>query len=206
MKPMKQNQLLALSLGLVFLMTSPTMSFAAPKTMKVDAGDAGNKVSFTSDAPVELIHGNTSKITGHITYDDSLKFDAKHPFKVNFDVDLASIDTGIPLRNEHMRDNFLETGKYPKATFKVSQLTSKAMPPLKPGQKVTLTSLGTFSLHGKTLTKKIPVAVTNRGDKLRIQSTFPVRLSDFDIKRPEVVFQKLAETVFVTVDVMAEVQ
>jgi polyisoprenoid-binding protein YceI len=199
---MKHKHGLVLTLGLLLLLN--VSAWAAPKTMKVDAGDAGNKVSFTSDAPVELIHGNTSKITGNITYDDSLKFDPKHPFKVNFDVDLASIDTGIPLRNEHMRDNFLETAKFPKASFKVSQLMGKAMPPLKPGQKVTLTSLGSFSLHGKTMTKKIPVTVTIRGDKLRIQSTFPVRLSDFDIKRPEVVFQKLAETVFVTVDVMAE--
>lgn len=177
---------------------------AKSKTMAVEADDAGNKIQFTSDAPIELIHGATSNVSGDISYDDSLKFDAKHPFKAKFEVDVASFDTGIALRNEHLRDNFLETAKYPKATFTVTQISTKSVPPLKPGQKVVLNSVGTFTLHGKSVTRKIPVTVTNRGDKLRIQSTFPIKLAEHDIKRPEVVFQKLAETVFVTVDVMAD--
>lgn len=200
---LKFVQGVSLSLSLS-LMLSGLSAFAAERVFEIDPTDAGNHVDFTSDAPVELIHGKTHQIKGTVRYDEALVFDAKHPFDITFDVDLASIDTGIGLRNEHMRDNFLETGKYPKATFKVSKITANAKPPLKPGQKVVLNSIGTFNIHGKTVTKKIPVTVTNRGDRVRIQATFPVNLTEHDIKRPEVVFQKLAETVFVTVDVMGK--
>lgn len=89
--------------------------FSKPVTYIVDDPKGRDSVSFTSDAPIELIVGKTNKIKGKITVDDSL--DLSKPFNATFDVDLASIDTGIPLRNEHMRDNFLETAKYPKASF-----------------------------------------------------------------------------------------
>jgi polyisoprenoid-binding protein YceI len=94
------------------LLGSTPAGWAKPLHFHVNGGGANN-VEFTSDAPIEVMHGKTSKITGDITLDDSFKFDAKHPFNILLSVDLASIDTGIDLRNEHMRDNFLETGKYP---------------------------------------------------------------------------------------------
>lgn len=177
---------------------------AKQQQFDIEDDDAGNKVQFTSDAPIELIHGTTNKVNGTVSYDDTLTFDPKHPFNIDFSVDLASIDTGIALRNEHMRDNFLETGKYPKAIFKVSKIQSTTKPPLKLGQKVVLKATGSFTVHGKTVTKTIPVTVTNRGDKIRIQATFPVALEAHAIKRPEIVFQKLADTVFVTIDVMGK--
>src|SRR3990167_3638739 len=108
---------------LSFLMVTliPLVTYAKPITFVVDDELERDNVSFTSDAPIELVVGRTTKIKGEITIDDSLDF-KKLPPKVSFEVDLARIDTGIPLRNEHMRDNFLETKKYPKAVFVVQQI------------------------------------------------------------------------------------
>jgi polyisoprenoid-binding protein YceI len=167
------NRLFSLSLvsvGLVGLLGLPAL---AKQRQFVIEEDPGNKVSFTSDAPIELIHGTTNKIKGTVSYDDTFAFDAKHPFTIAFDVDLPSIDTGIPLRNEHMRDNFLETGKFPKATFKVTKLETKVKPPLKNGQVVTMMATGPFTVHGKSVIKTIPVQVTNRGNAIRVHAKFP---------------------------------
>lgn len=185
---------------------------AAPRTFQINDDKGRDHVSFTSDAPIELIEGKTSKITGQLTIDDSL--DLRKPVNGQFDVDLASIDTGIALRNEHMRDNFLETKTYPKATFVLKSLKN---PPSKlvVGKKVTLNAVGDFSLHGKTVTKTVPVEVTyfsscpetatkREGcDIIQVKATFSVPFKDHAIKRPEIVFQKLADTVIVTVSASA---
>src|SRR5688500_7674882 len=39
-----------------------------------------------------------------------------------FEFDVASIDTGIGLRNEHMRDKYLHVKEHPKAKLEITQL------------------------------------------------------------------------------------
>lgn len=193
-------------LALFFCLTAQS-SIAAPVTFVVNDPDHRDSVSFTSDAPIELIVGRTNKVTGKIDLDDSLDL-SKMPLNAQFEVDLTSIDTGIPLRNTHMRDNFLETGKYPKAIFKMTSIGTPVT--LKDGQTAKLKTTGEFSLHGKTVKRDIPVDVTFRRtckeqgkfdncDLIQIRSTFPIAFKDYAIQRPEIVFQKLADTVIVTV-------
>lgn len=181
---------------------------AAPRTFTINDEKSRDTVVFTSDAPLELINGQTNKLVGSVIIDETT--DLTKPVQANFDVDLNSIDTGIPLRNEHMRDNFLETKKFPKASFVLTKLIN---PPkkLEVGKKVTLKAEGNFSLHGQTVKKTIPIDVTYFTkcdsikekrpdcDILQIKASFPVAFKDHGIKRPEVVFQKLADTVIVTV-------
>lgn len=198
------------SLGLSLIASN-----AFAKELKFDVNDSTGRdiVSFNSNAPIEVIVGHTNKITGTVTIDDSLDL-SKQPLSAEFDVDLASIDTGIPLRNEHMRDNFLETKKFPKATFKLKSIASGATV-LKDKQRVRIEANGDFTVHGKTVQKKVPVDVTyfklcpstegkfKNCDLIQINATFPVAFKDHGIQRPEIVFQKLADTVFVTVSATA---
>jgi polyisoprenoid-binding protein YceI len=190
------------------ILSTSLSAVAKPVVFQVGDEKQRDVVSFTSDAPIELIVGKTSKINGNVTIDDSFDL-SKKPLEAQFEVDLASIDTGIELRNEHMRDNFLETAKYPKATFNLKTLKTPVV--LKPGQKATLSATGDFTLHGKTVTKTVPVTVTylrscpatatkmEGCDLIQIKSNFSVPFKDHSIKRPEIVFQKLADTVIVTV-------
>ena len=204
-----------ITLSAVLAMLAASSAHAAQKCFYTDPNSSKDLVEFTSDAPVEVIKGTTGKVQGKVCYDEKFVFDAKHPFEATFHVDLASVDTGIPLRNEHMRDNFLETGKYPKASFKATSLSASAKPPFKAGQKVKIKSLGNFTVHGKSVQKTIPLDVTylpqsaatkarfKSGNVIRIQGKFPVKLAEHNIKRPEAVTVKLAETVFVTLDMFA---
>ncbi|CAN5578520.1 hypothetical protein BH10CYA1_BH10CYA1_22340 [soil metagenome] len=195
--------------------TSLVSSSAFAKEIKFDVNDSTGRdnVSFNSNAPIEVINGHTSKITGTVSVDDSLDL-SKQPLSAQFDVDLASIDTGIALRNEHMRDNFLETKQFPKARFKLKSIASGATV-LKDKQRVHLEANGDFTVHGKTVQKKVPIEITyfkmcpstagkfENCDLIQISAKFPVAFKDHDIKRPEVVFQKLADTVYVTVNATA---
>ena len=195
----------------VFSVLFPTNSLAKPITFIVNDELGRDNVSFTSDAPIELIVGMTNKITGKIIIDDSLDL-TKTPINVSLNVDLASIDTGIPLRNEHMRDNFLETKKYPAAIFKVTKIIPSSPSKLINEKPLKLMAEGNLSIHGVTVKKNIPVKVTyfkesdfthhkfESGDVIRIQSTFDVPLEEHKIKRPEVIWQKLTDTVTVSID------
>jgi len=210
---MNKRILASLSAFSLLALLGVQMAWASQHTFVVNDEGGRDNVTFTSDAPVELIQGHTNQINGTIKYDDSFHFDAGHPFEIQFKVNLASLDTGIPLRNEHMRDNFLQTAKYPDATFKAVKIVTNAKPPFKTGQVVSITATGPFTLHGVTVSKTIPLKVTYfkesatthsrfpAGNMIRIQGTFPVSLKAHNIPRPEVVFLKLAENVQVSLDV-----
>jgi len=163
-----------------------------------------NAVICNSNAPVELIEGHTDKLKGSISLAEDLNFNKD--FSAEFAVDLASIDTGIALRNEHMRDNFLQTAKFPEAVFKVSKVTGD-QEAFAQGKPVSVIADGSVTIHGVTLEQKIPITVTlkrkNSKSSLKFTGKFPVKLEDYKIQRPEVVFQKLADTVFVTVSATA---
>jgi polyisoprenoid-binding protein YceI len=203
---MKPQLSLAMSLAVSFLAANSVS--AKPTTFVVNDQKKRDVVSFTSDAPIEVIVGHTSAIKGKIDLDESLDL-LKKPLDAEFTVDLTTIDTGIALRNEHMRNNFLETKRYPTAVFKVKSVSASPTV-LQEGKKVTVKATGELSLHGNTVTREIPVDVTfsrtcadqgkfGKCDLIQIKSTFPVLFKDFNIQRPQIVFKKLADTVFVTI-------
>ena len=206
-----RNLILKIAFIWFALLVFPMLSEAKPVTFLTNNELGKDNVSFTSDAPIELIVGRTTMINGKIIIDDSLDLH-KLPINVLFDVDLASLDTGILLRDEHMRDNFLETKKYPKAVFKVKKIMLESPGKLVDGKPLKLMAEGDLSIHGNTVKKNIPVKVTyfkesdfthNRfkhGDVIKIQSTFDVPLAEHKIKRPEILWQKLTDTVAITID------
>ncbi len=146
------------------ILLSADPAFAKQLNFVVNDEKHRDSVSFTSDAPIELIVGKTNKITGKISVDETL--DLSKPFTATFDVDLASIDTGIELRNEHMRDNFLETKKFPKATFTVKNQPGVSGV-LKDKQKVTIKANGDFF-----------IAWSDRQEKCACRSDFLQELPD----------------------------
>lgn len=190
---------------LVWIGACTLLPQAAPAVKLFKISPAKNAVKFTSDAPLELIQGHGDNISGNITLADD--FDFSKDFKAEFAVDLASIDTGIALRNEHMRDNFLETKKFPNAQFKVTKITGDASRFLKMSP-TDVVAEGTVTIHGISQVRKIPVTVTLKRRKdtkseIVFSGKFPVKLTDFRIKRPEIVFKKLADTVFVDISTNA---
>jgi polyisoprenoid-binding protein YceI len=112
-------------------------------------------------------------------------------------VDLASLDTGIATRNRHMRENHLETAKYPKAVFDGVAVLGPRDVSLAAGKPVVLQVEGTFTLHGVSRRIRIAVEATYRasegGGQIAFQTRFPVLLSDHGISRPQFLFLKLAE-------------
>ena len=160
----------------------------------------GTQVVFTSKAPTETFEGKTNRMEGRIHLDPTAVGDS---VTVHLEVDLASLDTGSRMRNQHMRDNHLETARFPKAVFDGAAVLSPAGAKLEPGRAVTFEAEGTFTIHGVSRRLRCTAEVTWTGQALAFKASFPVTLGDHDIKRPEMLFLKLAETQQVRVSATA---
>ncbi|MET0156019.1 MAG: YceI family protein [Rickettsiales bacterium] len=99
-------------------------------------------------------HFGFSKPSGKFTeFDGSVTLDKDKPehSSVEISIDTHSMLTGIPKFDEHLRSaDFLDSEKYPKATFKSTRVDVKG------DGKATV--YGDFTLHG--VTKEIPLDVT----------------------------------------------
>ena len=152
------------------------------------------KVVFTSKAPTETFQGKTDHMEGTLTLNPAAVGDS---ITVHLEVDLASLDTGKKMRNQHMRDDHLETDKYPKAVFDGAAVLSPAGAKLEAGKLTPFQIEGTFALHGVTRRLRCPAEATftpvGQGGRIAFRATFSVALPDYQIKRPEFLFLKLAE-------------
>lgn len=177
-----------ISIVIVAIFVSSAL-MAAPKTYVIEPIKK-NIVQFTSEARVEKIVGTTNQIVGELKVDPN---DLSQPISAWFEVDAASINTKNKIRNGHMRDNHLHTGKYPKIRFdlkSVEGLSGK----FTNDQKVNFKVTGDFHLHG--VTKSIQPAITANylvaEDTFEIIAKFQVPLSDYEIPLPKFLVLKVS--------------
>lgn len=163
--------------------------------------DGESKIVFVSKAPLESFKGHTKLLTGWIDVDlDNLA----GPVALEVEVDLASFDTGKKKRNQHMRENHLETEKFPKAWFRAGTILSSSAGSLTAGQEASLIVQGTLDLHGvqKEMDCALTVGLAADGS-MTITGSFPVLLSDFAIERPKFLVMKLADEQHVEIELVA---
>jgi len=157
----------------------------------------GSEVVFTSEAPMESFDGRTQQVSGHVSCSPE---DLAGTVDLRVVVDLASLDTGIGLRNRHMRENHLETDEFPEAVFSGGALVSGDPRELRPGAMTRLEVRGIFDLHGVSRELVVPAEITMSADgDLTVEASFEVKLSDHEIKRPKFLVMKLADEQAVTV-------
>jgi polyisoprenoid-binding protein YceI len=150
-----------------------------------------NVASFILNDPFEEVNGDTKGTTGTIIADPANIAASS----VELSVDLATIDTGVKLRDEHIRGEFAEVARFPHATFKsvsVSGSSSAAA-----NQAVEIGVTGDFQLHGVTRRLTVPMRVVlvpeteltrsqrGPGDWLHASGKFSIKLSEFGIHVPQ---------------------
>ena len=100
------------------------------------------------------------------------------------------------LMEEHFNEKYMESDKYPYATF--SGKVKDSLDYKKDGTyKVTV--VGKLNMHGVEKERTIPATVTIKGGEISIESKFIVALKDHNIEIPSLVAQNIAEQVEITV-------
>lgn len=185
------------SLAAMVLLCLTAAAPARAQEFQIDPS-AKNVVRFISQTTVDEFEGVTDRMDGYVLL-DAAQLTAQtggDDTELYLEVDLASLDTGIGLRNRHMRDNYLEVKKYPFAVFKGRIETVRVAA----DGRAHVTAHGTFSVHGVDRERDIACDATPAGRGYRATCSFPVLLSDHDIEIPRVMFLKLADEIRVELD------
>lgn len=166
-----------------------------------------NQVTFTSNTPFEDFTGTANDISGKVSFDVS---NFAKTLKGKLTVKVESLNTGIELRNHHMKsDSWLDAADYPFITFEIKSVSDVKQ---LANNKLEFKVKGNFTLHGVTkeivadaqaiyLDENDQTAKRAPGDLLGVQATFQIKLSDFDIDNA-VVGSKVSESIPVHLNIV----
>lgn len=119
----------------------------------------------------------------------------------NIVVHLDEFETGISMRDRHMKEKYLETKKFPDAIFNAAPLA------FKDGKLPGETDLkGTLTLHGVTKPVTANVKVAAKKFFMEIEADFEIILSDFKIEIPQYAGIIVAEKVKVRTTFLTKIE
>jgi len=139
-------------------------------------------------ASAALSNNSDSRIVFKATGPAGLSFEGKgRDIKLKEDgsnvivsVKLDALVTGIDLRDRHMKEKYLETGKYPVATLEVDK--SKLRFP--EGAAVTGSTEGKLTLHGVSKTVKVSYRADGDKSQAKVDGSMRINMKDFKIEVP----------------------
>jgi hypothetical protein len=150
-------------------------------------------VSFFSDAAIEDIKAENTRASGI--------FNAATA-EIVFSVPIIEFKFDKALMREHFNEKYMETEKFPKATFqgKIAGIDAASAAPQ------SVRAQGKLTIHGVTKDIDVPGTVILQNSKWQMNSKFMVKLEDFNIARPQILWKNIAEEVEVTLDFLFKLQ
>ena len=144
-------------------------------------------VIFYSEAAIENITAKNTKTTSVLNTETS---------EVAFSVPIREFQFAKKLMQEHFNEKYMDSEKYAKSTFagKIIGFNSST----KGAQQVKAN--GKLTIHGVTTSIEIPGTAEVLSNKIVLKAKFIVKLADYNIKIPQLMWQNIAEQVEVTVD------
>lgn len=151
-------------------------------------------ISLFSEAPLENIEAHSSAGVSVLNPATG---------EIQFTVPIRSFEFRKKLMQEHFNENYMESDKYPHAKFKGKFIEEIN---LEKDGEYPVTVTGDLEVHGIKRPRTIKGIMNVRNNKLSLSSAFDVKCQDHKIKIPQIVFQKIAETIRVKVNSSYSVQ
>jgi hypothetical protein len=143
-------------------------------------------ITFFSDAAIEDIKATNKKGASIIDMSSG---------EMVFSIPVDQFQFKKSLMQEHFNEKYLETEKYPKATFQGSLEGFKKERPVQ-----TVNARGVLTIHGISKPIEAVGTIEQKGKILVLRSKFIVVLEDYGIDRPQVLWQNIAEQVEVSLE------
>jgi polyisoprenoid-binding protein YceI len=160
-------------------------SALANETFRIDP--SRSTIAFKVRHMLGTAKGNFSKFSGTIVVDR----DRPEQSSVAVTIDVASIDTDIAKRDEHLRGELFNVAKYPEITFKSRRVKQTGAN--------TGEIAGDLTMHGVTRAITLNVQLLSNPESSRWRvTTAPLKRSEFGL-----VFNKSAETISMISDEVA---
>ena len=150
-----------------------------------------NLVKFISSTSLLDFEGVTDKIDGYIYWKGEEIFGLEN--EIYFEVDLNSVETGIGKRDRDMREDVLETDKWPKTSYRGKINTVE-----KTGNnnQYKVSAIGKMFLHGHEKIIPIEALIDIINNEMIVNCQFSVLLKDYEIEAPSLLaFIKVADEI-----------
>jgi hypothetical protein len=170
---------------LQILLATLSVSFCHAQVLKSHTAT----VSFYSKAPIENIEASNSSAQSILNTDQQT---------IAFIIPIRGFRFKKPLMQEHFNEKYLQSDKYPKATYsgKINGAVT-----FNADGKYEVTSTGKMTIHGVEKEVTHPGTIIVNKDEVHLESTFKIAVKDYNIEIPRLMFRNIADTVLVTVKV-----
>jgi polyisoprenoid-binding protein YceI len=169
---------------LLFFVTRASYAHAPTQELTVSTGT----IAFRSDTPLELIRASSNAMKG--VFNPEKK-------QFSFYVNIRSFKGfNSPMQKEHFNQNYLESDRFPRATFEGKIIEDIDM---KKEGAYNVRAKGNLTIHGVDQERIIKCNLMIRNGVMNVQANFTVQLADHNISVPKVVHEKLATEIKVEV-------
>lgn len=177
-------------LTLLFTMES---AFALPTTLKI-ADDGKTEFVATGRPSMLKIHGQSKGPEGAVVLDGNT-------ITGTLSLKLSDLSTGIDLRDNHMKEKYLEVKSYPTAILTLKPLV---LPKFEGEGSKEVPFMGDLNLHGNIKPVSGIATISSKNNGYAISAQYPIHLSDFKIEIPSYMGIKVADDVNVTVQLKVQ--
>jgi polyisoprenoid-binding protein YceI len=196
--------ILTASIATVSLALAASRSFVVPTDSKFDA----QKVfTIENQTDIENFTARTNKISGNVEFDPEAKTGS-----AELTIDGASIDTGVILRNEHMRSaDWFNFDKNSEIKFVTTSVKNAGGDNYRVTGKLTLNGI-TKSISTKSATVRFTKAnevtkgIGYAGDVVAIVAKFKLNITDFGAKHPAITAGRVAKELDATIKFVSSAQ
>ena len=183
---------ISLALAICFSVTSGADAQAREYSV------TNGRATFTSDAPLEDINGVSQRVSGTFRLDPASLAGTTGTIRVP----VASIDTGVELRDEHLQgENWLNASAHPDIVVEITGIEGGSS--LEEGERVDFTVVGRMTVRGTTRPVRVRARGQIRDGALMVRARWRILLSDYGVSIPAAVQAKVANEITLSVNLRA---
>lgn len=174
---------------IIILMLSPITHVFGQKYLT-----QSGTIKFFSHSPLEDIEAYNNQVSGVINMDNG---------EMAFTLLMKAFTFEKALMQEHFNEKYVESDKFPKASFKGKIVDFDKVKLADTPTKVTTT--GTLTIHG--VSREITTEGTlakGKGNTIKGSSEFTIELDNYDIEIPSTVKDNISNTIKITVNMEYE--
>ncbi|MFZ1806440.1 MAG: YceI family protein [Cyclobacteriaceae bacterium] len=145
-----------------------------------------SSITFFSEAAIENIAATNSSATSLFNAETG---------EIAFLVQMDGFEFEKSLMQQHFNEKYMETHKFPTASFKGKIIGFEKALNGKPRVKAT----GQFTIHGQSKAMEVEGFLTIDNREIIMSSSFMIELADYKIKIPKLLWQNIAERVEVKI-------
>lgn len=181
----------------ILLVVGSACAQSAPSKVTLHFDPAGTRINWTLKTLLHTVHGTFQLKGGLMTLDETTGV-----AEGEIIVETATGESGDGARDRRMKNEILESTKYPEAIFHPQKVTGF----VRSGQSQTVTVEGSFTIHGVDHPLFLRVKTTPEGDMLKAETSFVVPYVAWGMKDPSTLMLRVGKDVQVDVDARAKLE